>query len=70
MAWDTPLWEQQRSRKTAWGSASPLLVVGIFIFVLPYFNGVGNLHFGSYLSWIGGVFMVLGIIHSIGKMIN
>jgi hypothetical protein len=68
MSWETPLW--QPNRKTVWGAASPILIIGIFVFVLPYFNGVGNLNFPSWLGWLGGVIMMIGVLHSVIKVLD
>lgn len=62
MAWDTI------NPNSAWSQASPVLVVGILVFIMPYFNGIYGIHVPGWLSWVGGIIIFLGIIHSITRM--
>ena len=52
------------------GNASPILVFGILIFIMPYFQHFIKLPFPGFFTWFGLFLMVVGIIHSGIKMSN
>ena len=54
------------------GRASPFLIVGIILFVIPFFKAAvkGLLWLPDWLKGIGVLFVVIGIIHSIVRGID
>ena len=49
---------------------SPLLVLGVIIFVVPFFGPIIKLRIPGWIGTIGFVFIILGILHSIYKAIT
>jgi len=47
---------------------SPILLLGILVFVLPYFNGVLKWSLPGWISGIGIVLIIAGSIHSAMRM--
>lgn len=50
------------SQPTAFESVSPLMILGIIFFVLPYFN---IKFIPGWLGTVGIIFIILGIVHTI-----
>ena len=46
---------------------SVFTVIGIIMFLLPWFNNVFNWGMPSILMWIGVIFIIIGLIHTIMK---
>ena len=53
-----------------YSTISPLLVVGVFVFILPFLLEVVNMTGFGWLRVVGMVFIVLGILHSILQVIS
>jgi len=47
---------------------SPILLLGIVVFVLPYFNAVLHWNLPGWISGIGVVLIIAGSIHSAMRM--
>lgn len=47
------------------GNASPILILGIFIFIIPFFNYVLKWNIPSWVSGVGIFFILVGAVHSI-----
>ena len=57
-------------RLHAGGYVSPILVLGIIIFVVPFFGPIIKLRIPGWIGTIGFVLIMLGILHSIYKAIT
>lgn len=50
------------------GDAHPLLVVGIIIFILPFFGMIPGVSFPGWLRFVGIVIIIIGAILSIAQV--
>ena len=50
------------------GNASPILVLGILVFVAPFFNHVLKWNLPKWLNGVGIFLILVGAVHSIMKM--
>ena len=50
------------------GNASPILVLGIIVFILPMIDSLIGMNLPSFVSVIGGILLAIGVVHSIMKM--
>jgi hypothetical protein len=46
---------------------SVFTIIGVIMFILPWFNNVLNWGMPSILMWIGLLFIILGLIHTIAR---
>lgn len=54
---------QQQS--TPYSNVSPLLFIGMFLFVAPFFNGIGKISIPSWIGYVGIGVLVIGVGHTI-----
>jgi len=59
-----------KDKQSPISNASPILILGIIIFVLPFFNAVFNWNLPGWLSAIGIFLIIAGALHSGIKMMN
>ena len=51
-------------RPSPFGYAHPILIIGVFVFVLPFLLGWGS---GSVLTWLGIILILIGSGFSIAR---
>ena len=56
------------SSSGGFGGASPILLLGILVFVLPYFNNILHWSLPMWLRGVGIFLILVGAVHSIIKM--
>jgi hypothetical protein len=56
------LYPEQRINKTR---ISPIMILGIIVFVIPFFGPVVHFSFPGWIAKGGFILMILGMLHSI-----
>lgn len=52
-------------RDTPFGYASPILILGLIIFVIPYFGPIIHMNIPGWVGGIGIGIILVGIVHSV-----
>jgi protein-S-isoprenylcysteine O-methyltransferase Ste14 len=59
-----------KKSQTDYGNVSPILIVGIIVFVLPFFSHIIKMNIPGWVSGIGIFLILVGAGHSILKGMN
>lgn len=73
MAWDDLKSLNEGQGEYSMGNASIILILGIVVFIIPYFQGVFGFKLGffeGFFTWGGLIFIVVGALISGMKMMN
>jgi len=60
----------EAQQPSPFGYAHPVLIIGIVIFVIPFFNGVFGWNLPKWISGVGTVLIIIGALLSIIKSID
>ena len=52
------------------GTISPLLILGIIIFVLPFLGPIVNITLPKWIGTVGFIILIIGIIHTAYKSLR
>jgi protein-S-isoprenylcysteine O-methyltransferase Ste14 len=60
----------QQPQQTPFGGAHPVLIIGIIIFVIPFFNTTFGWHLPKWINGIGVILIIIGSLLSIVKVMD
>lgn len=58
---------QPPMERAPFADVSPIMIVGVIIFVIPFFGPIVKWNMPGWISGAGIVIIFIGIIHTVGK---